>query len=45
MSAFSRIEENESLMSLFLENITLNKYSLHLIVTTKHVSTRVFSIQ
>ena len=34
VSACSSIEENESLMSLLLENITLNEYSLHLIVTT-----------
>ena len=34
ISTCSRIEENESLMSHFLENITLNKCSLHLIVTT-----------
>ena len=34
ISTYSRIAENESLMSLFSENITLNTYSLHLIVTT-----------
>ena len=33
VSACSSIEENESLMGVLLENITLNEYSLHLIVT------------
>ena len=33
-SASFKTEGNESMMSCFLENITLNKYSLHLIFTT-----------
>ena len=33
-SASFKTEGNESMMSFFLENVTLNKYSLHLIFTT-----------